>query len=141
MKRAFLSYLVIISIFASASAVEFQVNTRTTYDQKYADIAADENGNFLVVWRSYSHPNDSDSGGIFGQRFTSDGTATGGEFQINTTTAGDQTEPRAASDGSGGDVNENFAKANSYFPSVSRPIIAAINEETIIDGYMGNPRW
>lgn len=50
MKQAFLSYLVITSIFASASGTEFQVNTRPAYDQTYADIAMDANGDFVVVW-------------------------------------------------------------------------------------------
>ena len=96
MKGPFLSYLVTILLFTSAFAAEFQVNTRTTYDQTYADIAADANGNFIAVWRCYRHPNDGDSGGIFARQFASDATPTGGEFHINTTTTGNQTEPSVA---------------------------------------------
>ncbi len=83
MKQAFLSYLVILSIFASASGTEFQVNTRPAYDQTYADIAMDANGNFVVVWTSYySYGNKSNE--IRGRRFAADGSPIdANEFEIN----------------------------------------------------------
>jgi len=99
MKQAFLSYFVIISAFASDSDAEFQVNTRTTYDQTDADIAMDAEGNFLVVWSSYRQ--DGHSGGVFGQRFDTGGNPVGEEFQVNTATQGNQTEPSVAVDAVG----------------------------------------
>ena len=64
MKQAFLTYLVITSIFASASGDEFQVNSYATSFQRDADIAMDAAGSFVVVWDS--HGQDGSSGGIFG---------------------------------------------------------------------------
>ena len=94
MKQAFFSYLLIISTVNSVSGAEFQANTSTTYDQSDAAIAADPNGNFIIVWSSYRQ--DSNSGGVFGRLFDANCTPRGDEFQINTTTVGNQTEPAVA---------------------------------------------
>jgi len=98
-KQGLLSYLIITSIFASVSEAEFQANTYTTYNQADAAIAMDSNGNFVVVWSSYSQ--DGNSGGIFGQLFDENGTPDGNEFRINTTTSGNQTEPSVAMNAGG----------------------------------------
>src|SRR5262249_31634077 len=58
--------------------------------------AADGDGNFVVVWDSYSYgtaPPTRDANGVFGQHFASSGEPLGDEFQVNTTTAGAQFEP------------------------------------------------
>ena len=99
MKRTLLCCAVLTSAFASICEGEFQVNTHTTYDQKDASIAMDAQGNFTVVWNSYKQ--DGDSGGIFGRRFDPNGEPLGGEFQINSTTPGNQTEPAVAMDAVG----------------------------------------
>jgi len=107
MKRTLLAYLVITSIFASVSDAEFQVNTRTSRNQANAAIAADENGNFVVVWSSWFV---SKSNEIRGQRFAANGTPVEGEFEINTTQPGNQKEPSVAMDAEG-----NFVVVwNSY---------------------------
>lgn len=99
MRKAFLINLAIIPIFASVCSAEFQVNTHTTWDQKDAAVAMDRQGNFIVVWNSYRQ--DGDSGGIFGQRFSATGEPLGSEFQINTTTSGNQASPSVAMDAAG----------------------------------------
>jgi len=96
MKRVLFSHLVIISLLVSTSIAEFQVNTHTSSDQKNAALAMDTEGNFVVVWSSYSQ--DGNSNGIFGQRFDPNGIPIGDEFQINTTTSGNQTESSVAMD-------------------------------------------
>ena len=78
---------------------EFQVNTYTDSDQYPADVGSAPNGDFVVVWHSYGQ--DSDSYGIFGQRYASSGAALGGEFQVNTYTDGGQTDPAVAVGGNG----------------------------------------
>jgi len=98
MKQILLSYLAVISIFASACHAEFQVNTRTSRDQASPAIAADAQGSFSVVWSSYF---DDRSNDIIGQRFDSGGTPIGGEFTANSTTAGNQSEPAVATDNMG----------------------------------------
>jgi hypothetical protein len=62
---------------------EFQVNTYTTSQQRFAAVAANAVGNFVVVWTSYTQDGTAD--GVFGQRYASSGAAQGGEFQVNTT--------------------------------------------------------
>ncbi len=118
MKQALVSYLVITSIFASASGTEFQVNTRTSRNQANAAVATDELGNFVVVWSSWFV---SKSNEIRGRRFAADGSPIdANEFEINTIEAGNQKEPSVAMDdvgnfvvtwqGPGQDQNDIFAQ-------------------------------
>ena len=78
---------------------EFRVNTFTTNGQLRSSIALDAAGNFVIVWTSYTQ--DGDSGGIFGQRYASDGFPLGAEFRVNTTTTNLQTGSAVASDEAG----------------------------------------
>ena len=78
---------------------EFQINTTTSGDQRQAAVARDPAGNFVVVWESDGQ--DGSGWGIFGQRFDAAGNALGGEFQINTTTSGDQRGASVATDAAG----------------------------------------
>ena len=95
---------------------EFQVNTYTTVSQKYPSVASDASGNFVVVWSSWSQ--DGSGYGVFGQRWDSGGNRVGGEFQVNTFTENDQTQPAVASD-----ANGNFIVAwDSGFRSPHRDI-------------------
>ena len=56
-------------------------------------MAAEANGDFIVVWSGLL--------GIDGQRFASDGTPLGGEFQVNTYTADFDFYPSVAADADG----------------------------------------
>ena len=94
MKSTFYSYLLVYSVFTLAWGEEFQVNTRISGAQANADIAMDARGNFVVVWNSYNQ--DGHSNGIFAQRFDPNCIPVGEEFQINTTTDGNQKEPSVA---------------------------------------------
>ncbi|HVT87869.1 MAG TPA: dockerin type I domain-containing protein [Tepidisphaeraceae bacterium] len=80
------------------NGAEFHVNTYTTGDQNQVSVAMDSSGAFVIVWASNGQ--DGDGEGIYGQRFDSTGAASGGEFQINTFTVGDQADPAVAMDGS-----------------------------------------
>ncbi len=82
---------------------EFQINTYTTGSQGGPSVAVDSDDGFVVVWISYgaSGGSDNDSGSIQGQRFASDGTTLGGEFQINTYTTNSQSHPSVAVDSEG----------------------------------------
>jgi hypothetical protein len=83
----------------TALASEFQVNTFTLYSQRYASVAADADGDFVVAWASVNQ--DGSSYGIFGRRFSSAGTALGGEFHVNTFTTSYQRVPRVAAEAGG----------------------------------------
>ncbi len=73
---------------------EFAVNEFTTGTQSSAAAAIDTLGNFVVVWQSLSE--DGSGFGIVGRRFATNGTPLSGDFVVNTTTTGDQTDPSIA---------------------------------------------
>jgi hypothetical protein len=81
----------------SALTSDFRVNTVTTGRQSAASIAADPNGDFLIVWQT---PDGADDG-ISGQLYASSGGPIGTEFRISTTTTGKQNSPRLAATGAG----------------------------------------
>jgi uncharacterized protein YfaQ (DUF2300 family) len=88
---------------------EFQVNTWTTDNQAGPSITSLSNGGFLVVWTSGSDhdPSSGQDGsayGLYGQRFDSNGNKVGSEFQVNTWTTDDQTNPSITSLSNGGFV-------------------------------------
>lgn len=66
----------------------FAVNTFTAGAQYHPVVATDAAGNFAVAWQSEGQ--DGDASGVFARRFAADGTPLGGEFQVNTYTAGSQ---------------------------------------------------
>ena len=75
----------------AASDVEFRVNTTTAGWQQNPTITSLSDGGFVVSWVSSGQ--DGNGTGIYGQRYTSSGAVTGGEFRVNTTTANDQSAP------------------------------------------------
>lgn len=78
----------------TAAGSLLDVNTTRTDDQVEPDVATDPDGNFVVVWTSDASAGGDASGtSIQGQRFDSTGSPLGSEFQVNTTTSGDQSEP------------------------------------------------
>lgn len=81
---------------------EAQINTYTTGDQRTPDVAADREGNFLVVWRSEgSSGNDNSGKSIQGRAYASNGLPVGPDFQINTYTTNDQISPSVEIDARG----------------------------------------
>jgi hypothetical protein len=76
---------------------EFRVNTTTSGNQSNATVAMDALGDYVVTWQSQ----DASGTGIYARRFTPLGLLQGGEFRVNTTTAGDQRYPKAAMDALG----------------------------------------
>jgi hypothetical protein len=73
---------------------EFRVNTYTAGDQMYPSVAMDAGGDFVITWSSYGQ--DGSGWGVYAQRYDQNGNPMGGEFRVNTYTAGDQTDPRVA---------------------------------------------
>jgi hypothetical protein len=81
---------------------EFQVNSYTTFAQEAASVAADADGDFVVVWQSTgSSAGDTSFQSIQGQRYSSAGSAVGSEFQVNTYTTSVQVVPSVAADADG----------------------------------------
>lgn len=88
--------------FSAAGAAlggEFRVNTTVFSEQEIPSIAMDPAGDFVVTWESVFQ--DGSGYGIFAQRYNAAGATQGGEFQVNTTTQGDQLNPTAAMDAAG----------------------------------------
>src|SRR5262245_22387589 len=87
------SLLVGLAMAASAAAQavpagsQFQVNTYTTSSQVVSQVAAESNGDFVVVWMSAGSSGTDTSGvSIHGQRYASNGSTLGAQFQVNTYT-------------------------------------------------------
>ncbi|MEH1862336.1 MAG: cadherin-like domain-containing protein [Nostoc sp.] len=76
---------------------EFQVNTNIIGNQSNSTVAIDTAGNFVISWQS----DGQDGTKIYAQRYNSDGTAKGDEFQVNTGTTGNQYNPIVAIDTAG----------------------------------------
>jgi hypothetical protein len=83
---------------------EFRVNTTTadvqqTFYQSPHAVAMDAQGNFVVTWSSANQ--DGSGWGVYAQRYDAQGDPLGGEFRVNTTTAGDQMYSDVAMDANG----------------------------------------
>jgi uncharacterized repeat protein (TIGR01451 family)/fimbrial isopeptide formation D2 family protein len=78
-----------------AQGGEFRVNTSVTDTQDLPTVALDTNGNFVIAWKTNA-ATDGAGKGVFAQRYNASGVAQGGEFQVNTTSSGNQDKPSAA---------------------------------------------
>jgi hypothetical protein len=76
---------------------EFRVNSSTTGLQSMPRVAGSSLG-FVVVWDGQGA---MDADGIFAQRYDTNGTPSGSEFKVNTTTTGIQNVSAVASESSG----------------------------------------
>ena len=81
---------------------EFQVNTTTVSFQAYPSVALAADGTCLIVWQSLGQ--DGNQFGVYAQRYGPDGMPQGGEFRVNTTTAGSQGSPAVAMGADGASV-------------------------------------
>ena len=79
--------------YAPSGAADVRVSGTTVPDTD--QVAALTNGGDVVVW-SASSGSDTDENGIYLQRYTATGAASGGIVQVNTTTAGEQVHPTVA---------------------------------------------
>jgi hypothetical protein len=79
---------------------EFQVNNTTTFGYAYADVAADNDGDFVVTWTSYNGQ-DGNKEGVYAKRFNSAGAVLDNEFQVNTFTYSEQAYSSIAMDSLG----------------------------------------
>jgi hypothetical protein len=93
------TYILLGALAYSCSASgEFDVNIRSSLNQANPAIAADSNGNFVVLWHSYYQ---SKSNEIRARLFEKDGSAVSGELVINQTEGGNQKAPAVVMDGAG----------------------------------------
>jgi len=81
------------SLQAQPTGNEFQVNTTTANHQLRPDVAADDDGNFIVVFENTLPVTVAN---VSAQRFDSGGQAIGSEFLVNSTLNTDHTFPAVA---------------------------------------------
>ncbi|MDB3930034.1 hypothetical protein N9413_12745, partial [Paracoccaceae bacterium] len=72
----------------SPSGSEFLINTHVDNSQSAPSVTSLNDNGFVVTWESWGQ--DGSYNGIYGQRYSSDNTALGEEFQVNTQSSGDQ---------------------------------------------------
>jgi hypothetical protein len=78
---------------------ETLVNTQTVGSQSHPVVAVNPGGSMVIAWAGENQ--DGDGWGIFAQRYDANGTPAGGEFQVHTSTTGDQLNPAVAMDDAG----------------------------------------
>jgi hypothetical protein len=76
---------------------QFQVNAQTSAHQRHPSVRIGPAGDFLVAWTS----DDASASGICGHLFASDGSALGGELQVNAFVTGEQSRPAVAAGSAG----------------------------------------
>ncbi len=104
MSRAFQAVIPLLLFVPAAHgqgpvpSAEFQVNTYTTQTQWQPSAAALADGGFVIAWTSSVRPDiyTPREQSVRGQRFAADGTALGGEFQVDSLTYVYRTETSVA---------------------------------------------
>ncbi len=87
-----------------AAGPDFQLNTFTNRRQAKSAVAGAADGTTIAVWQGdESAGNDDRLTSVHAQRYGSNGSATGGELQVNTSIDGAQDQP-AVTIGPGGDI-------------------------------------
>jgi hypothetical protein len=76
---------------------QFQVNTFTTYGQRFPRLGMDSRGGFVVAWQNDRSLVELDQT-VRARRYDAAGVPVGDEFQVNSYTFGAQTLPDVASD-------------------------------------------
>jgi hypothetical protein len=107
-------------------------------------VASNQAGDFVVVWDSIgSAGTDTSFRSVQGQRFTTDGTPVGGEFQVNTYTTSSQYRAEVSDDGSGEIVvvwqqREATPSDDIYAQRFSVSAVAGICGDPVVNVY-GEP--
>jgi hypothetical protein len=83
------------------TSAETLVNTETGSYQGSPGIAMAPNGDYVVIWTSSGQDNADGMNGIYAQLFNADGSTNGGEFPVNTYTAGHQQVSSVSMDANG----------------------------------------
>lgn len=101
---------------------EVRVNTTSASSQQYASVAPLPDGGWLVSWMSDDQ--DGSGFGIYQQHFTSAGTPTGNETQVNTTSANAQKYPDVTALADGGWLVSWTSYHSGWRPQRRHPPVA-----------------
>jgi hypothetical protein len=100
----------------AAQGAEFRVNTFTAGQQAEPAVACDADGDFVIAWASMEQEGRGFDYDVYAQRYDAAGVPQGGEFRVNTFTAGRQTSPSVACD-VGGDFVVTWDSTGQDDPS------------------------
>ncbi|WP_049973979.1 hypothetical protein, partial [Azospirillum sp. B4] len=141
----------------SAVGAAIQVNTYTADDQTLPKVVALPDGGYLVTWASNGE--DGDGHGIYAQRYNAGGAVVGGEFRLNDTTGGNQTQPSLAVQADGSFIAAWASQTANGFDIVTKTypttgpavpyyipvlgtsgddVLTATNDKSRLAGYAGN---
>ncbi|HEV8378745.1 MAG TPA: hypothetical protein VGP99_07830, partial [Tepidisphaeraceae bacterium] len=126
---------------------EVRVNTYTADYQTNPAVAADADGDYVIVWQS---PQEGlNNAGIYAQRFNASGIPQGGEIHVNVNTAGAQNFPAVAMDADGDFVvawRDNVQEGNNNggifarrFDAAGNPLSGEIHVNTATTGDQAVP--
>ena len=123
---------------------EFQVNTFTDNEQQYQSVTGLTDGGFVVTWESYGQ--DGSGYGIYGQRYNSDGSTSGSEFRVNSTTNLDQGGPSVTGLADGGFVvtwhsDDQDGSYNGVYGQRYNSSGAAVGSEFRINSVTADVQW
>jgi hypothetical protein len=130
---------------------QFQVNTYTTSSQDNASVSLDDDGDFVVVWESIGSVGNDPGSSIQGQRYASDGSAVGGQFQVNTYTTDLQEKPLVSLDadgdfvvvwasfGSAGTDSSDYSVQGQRYASDGSPVGSQFQVNTFTADYQYQP--
>ena len=110
---------------------KIHVNTKTAGRQTVGGVAPLRNGGFVVTWESApvsgATGQDGSGRGIYARRFNADGSPASGEFRVNSSTTGDQKQPRISALGNGGFVIVWMDDEQVTFKAQRFPPVAALS--------------
>lgn len=98
----------------AAVGVETRVNSTTANTQTLPVVAPLQSGGYVITWES--NLQDGSGYGIYAQAYNADGTTSGTEFRVNTTTANGQIEPAIAGLADGGYIVTWYSLAQDGGP-------------------------
>ncbi|MFN8640840.1 MAG: hypothetical protein U0802_03965, partial [Candidatus Binatia bacterium] len=122
-----------------AQGGEFPANSFTVGPQSVPDVSVGADGSFVVVWQGYGPG--GDDGDVFARRFASNGSAQGGEFQVNDPVAGSYEGAAAVATTASGfvvvwdDYADVFARR---FDSAGAPLGAPFQVNLPSQGFQGS---
>lgn len=121
-------YMQRYSAAGAALGGEVAVNTITAFSENNSQVTALTGGRYIVTWESFG--GDASGFGVFGQIYSSAGTALGGEFRVNTTFVGEQLNANIAPLSDGGFVATYASDQDLKFQRYTSAGIATGPERT-----------
>jgi hypothetical protein len=130
----------------SSFSGDFPVNTFTGQNQTLPAVASDSDGDFVIIWQSNGQDEYYGYYNIYGQRYSSSGTAAGSEFQVSTSTNGYNINPSVSMDNAGDFVVtwQSYDPNNGYYDVFARRYNSSGDAQeppVQVNQYMDGNQW